>query len=105
MSEICQILGVEYVIDGLATQNQTTQTNYGSGTYTSKGKADDKKKTGYESTYSTSVQNYQTVMDMKIYNDKSEIIYNQNRKAFWQIADAYKSTLEYLIKRSPLYTK
>lgn len=105
MADICQILGVEYVIDGLITQNHTTQTNYGSSTYSSKSKDDDKKKSGTESSYSTSVQNYQTVMDMKIYNDKSEIVYNQNRKAFWQTEDAYKNTLEYLIKRCPLYTK
>ncbi|ACU59548.1 hypothetical protein [Chitinophaga pinensis] len=105
MSELCQILGVEYVIDGMISQNRTTQTNYGTTSYSDKSKDDDKKKSGTASTYSTNVQNYQTVMDMKIYNEKSEIIYNQNRKAFWQTEDAYKNTLEYLIKRCPLYTK
>jgi alpha-amylase/alpha-mannosidase (GH57 family) len=44
-------------------------------------------------------------MDLKIYNEKAQIVYNQNRKAFWNTEDAYKNTLEYLIKRSPLYTK
>lgn len=105
MSELCQILGVEYVIDGMISQNRTTQTNYATTTYNDKSKNDDKKKSGTASSYSTNVQNYQTVMDMKIYNEKSEIIYNQNRKAFWQTEDAYKNTLEYLIKRCPLYTK
>jgi hypothetical protein len=109
MAEICQVLGVEYIIDGMVTQNRTTQTSYGNTTYNDKTKqkenTDDKKSSGSASTSSTSVQNYQTTMDMKIYNDKSEIVYNQNRKAFWNTADAYKNTMEYLIKRSPLYTK
>jgi len=108
MAEICGILGVEYVVDGMITQNRTTQTTYGSSTYNDKSKdkdKSDKKSSGSSSTYSTSTQNYQTVMDMKIYNDKSEIIYNQNRKAFWNTEDAYKNTMEYLIKRCPLYTK
>ncbi|MGO4291064.1 hypothetical protein [Chitinophaga sp. RAB17] len=109
MAEICQILGVEFIIDGLITQNRTTQTSYGNTSYSDKTKkkedSDDKKSSGYASTSSTSVQNYETTMDMKIYNDKSEIVYNQNRKAFWNTGDAYKNTMEYLIKRSPLYKK
>ncbi|CAL1518828.1 hypothetical protein [Chitinophaga sp. MM2321] len=109
MAEICELLGVEYIVDGMITQNRTTQTNYGNTTYSDKTKqkdnSDDKKSSGSGSTTSTSIQNYETTMDMKIYNDKSEIIYNQNRKAFWKTGDAYKNTMEYLIKRSPLYTK
>ncbi len=109
MAEICQILGVEFIIDGMVTQNRTTQTSYGNTSYNDKTKkkedSDDKKSSGYASSSSTSVQNYETVMDMKIYNDKSDIIYNQNRKAFWNTGDAYKNTMEYLVKRCPLYTK
>jgi hypothetical protein len=109
MAEICQILGVEFIVDGMITQNRTTQTSYGSTTYSDKTKkkenSDEKKTTGYGSASSTNVQNYETTMDMKIYNDKSEIVYNQNRKAFWNTADAYKNTMEYLVKRCPLYTK
>lgn len=109
MAEIGQILGVEYVIDGMVTQNRTNQTSYGSSTYNdrSKGNKDSDKRSGSgsSSSYSTTTQNYQTVMDLKIYNDKSEVVYSQNRKAFWNTQDAYKNTMEYLIKRSPLYTK
>lgn len=109
MEEICKILGVEYIVDGMVTVNRTTQSNYGSGTYSSttkdNDKSTDKKSSGYESNYSTSTQNYQTVMDFKIFNDKSEIVYNQNRKAFWPQRDAYKGTMEYLLKRCPLYSK
>lgn len=105
MADLCNLLGVEYIIDGVITQRRTTQTSYGNSTYTTKKKDDDKKETGYGSNYSTTTQNYETVMDLKIYNEKAQIVYNQNRKAFWNTEDAYKNTLEYLIKRSPLYTK
>ncbi|HEY9259026.1 hypothetical protein [Chitinophaga sp.] len=109
MAEICQVLGVEFIVDGMVTQNRTTQTSYGNTSYSDKTKkndnSDDKKSSGSASTSSTSVQNYETTMDMKIYNDKSEIVYNQNRKAFWNTADAYKNTMEYLVKRCPLYKK
>lgn len=109
MAEIAGILGVEFIVDGMITQNRTTQTSYGNATYNDNTKkkedSDNKKSSGYSSSSSTSVQNYETRMDMKIYNDKSDIIYNQNRKAFWTTADAYKNTMEYLVKRCPLYTK
>ena len=109
MSELCNLLGVEYIINGMITQNRTTQTTTSNSTYSNKSKENegsgDKKDKGYGSSYTTNTQNYETVVDMKIYNDKSEIVYNQNRKAFWNTADAYKNTMEYLIKRSPIYTK
>lgn len=105
MADLCQILGVEFVVDGLVTQNRTSQTSTGTTTYNNKGNDDDKKKSGVATSTSTSQQNFQTRLDLKIYNDKSDIIYNQNRQAFWNTADAYKNVLEYLVKRSPLYTK
>lgn len=105
MDEICKVLGVEYIVDGTVSQNKTTQTSYGNSTYNEKKKDDDKKTSGTTSNYQTNTQNYQTSLDLKIYNNKGATIYSQNRKAFWNTADAYKNTLEYLIKRCPLYTK
>ncbi|SHL72480.1 hypothetical protein SAMN05444266_104535 [Chitinophaga jiangningensis] len=105
MADLCQILGVEFVVDGLVTQNRTSQTSTGTTTYNNKGNDDDKKRSGVATSTATSQQNYQTRLDLKIYNDKSDIIYNQNRQAFWNTEDAYKNVLEYLVKRSPLYTK
>lgn len=110
MDEIAKILGVEYIVDGMVTQNRTSQTSYGSSSYQNKNKDndkkdDDKKSSGSSSTYATTQQNYQSTLDLKIYNDKGATIYSQNRKAFWNTEDAYKSALEYLIKRCPLYTR
>jgi TolB-like protein len=109
MDDICSLLGVEYVVKGAVTMNKTTQTNYqstsGSSTTKDNSKNNDKKKETSTSTYGTTTQNYQTNLSLSIYNDKGANLYNQNRTSFWNTQDAYKSTLEYLLKRSPLYSK
>lgn len=109
MDEICTMLGVEYVISGMVTMDKTSQTNYNSNTQstsaTRKKDAGKSSSSSYGSSSSTSTQNYSTTLALNIYNDKGENIYSKDRKAFWNLQDAYKSTLEYLIKRSPVYQK
>jgi hypothetical protein len=107
MEDLCNILGVEYVISGVVNQNKTTQT-VTSNTYGQvKTKDDDDKKDKKynSSTYGTAQQNYQTSLELGIYNDKGVTVYSQQRNSFWNTQDAYKNTLEYLLKRTPLYTK
>jgi hypothetical protein len=107
MADLCNILGVEYVIDGTVNLNKTTQT-ITSNTYgqVKTKEDDDKKDKKYNSsTYGTAQQNYQTSLSLGIYNDKGVTVYNQQRNSFWDTQDAYKNTLEYLLKRTPLYTK
>lgn len=109
MDDLCNLLGVEYIVKGTVTMNKTTQTSYqstsGSSTTKDNNKNNDKKKEMSTSTYGTTTQNYQTNLSLAIYNDKGSNVYSQNRTSFWNTQDAYKSTLEYLLKRSPLYTK
>ena len=111
MADICKALGVEYVVDGMVSQNSTTQNTYSNASYSAKVKDDNSKAntkttaTASGSSYSSTSQNYQSTTDMKIYNDKSEVIFSQNRTSFWSDGDAYKSTIEYLLKRCPLYSK
>jgi hypothetical protein len=105
MDDICNILGVEYVVDGIVTMNKTTQTNYQSNSGTSKSKDDNKDRKYSGSSYGTSTQNFQTKLSLVIYNDKGASVYDQDRTSFWNTQDAYVNTLEYLLKRSPLYTK
>lgn len=109
MDDICNLLGVEYVVEGTVTMNKTTQTNYqsNSGTATRKDdpKDDKQKKTYNNYSYGTTTQNYSTNLNLNIYNDKGVTVYTQDRTSFWNTQDAYKNTLEYLLKRSPLYTK
>ncbi|WP_276483701.1 hypothetical protein [Paraflavitalea pollutisoli] len=109
MDDICNILGVEYVVEGTVTMNKTTQTTYQSNSGSSTRKEDDKddkqKKTYNNYSYGTATQNYSTNLNLNIYNDKGTTVYTQDRTSFWNTQDAYKNTLEYLLKRSPLYTK
>lgn len=101
MDEVCNTLGVAFVVTGMVTLDRTSQTSYGSSSQNaSYKKNDDKKKntsSSFGSSYTTTEQNYETSLTLNIYN--------QNRKAFWHQKDAYKNTLEYLLKRSPLYKK
>jgi hypothetical protein len=109
MKEICDILGVEYIIDGTITQNKGYQTSstYGNTNTDVKRKSDDKVKvntTDYSS--SNAVQRYDVSVSLNIYMDNNASIYNQTHKAFLSNTDgSYSSPLEYLLKRSPLYRK
>lgn len=109
MGEICNILGVEFLITGTITQNETSVSNY-SGTNTNAKSDRNKKNTGnifssYSSSYSSSTQNYQTAMTMNIYTDKNTSIYSKDHTSFWPDNEAYKITLQYMLKRTPIYKK
>jgi len=110
MKEICDVLGVEYVIDGVVTQNKGYQTSSTSDVSNSKVKrdGDDKIKgvSSYGSTNSSAVQRYDVSVSLHIYMDNNASIYNQTHKAFLSNTDrSYTGPLEYLLKRSPLYRK
>ena len=109
MKEICDILGVEYIIDGTITQNKgyVTSSSYGNTNTNINRKSDDKVKVN-SSDYSnsSSVQRYDVSVSLNIYMDNNASIYNQTHKAFLTNTDgAYSSPLEYLLKRCPLYSK
>nr|WP_121271670.1 hypothetical protein [Pedobacter schmidteae] len=110
MKEICDALGIEYVIDGSVTQTTGYATSYSSGSTNSKVKRDgDEKIKGVSSTssnYGNSVQRYGVAVSLHIYMDNNASIYNQSHKAFLTNTDgSYSSPLEYLLKRCPLYRK
>ncbi len=120
MGEICNILSVEYVIQGLVSIEKTTTSNY-SGTSTQTkggGKAhldkngkivgdiwNNNSKSSNSFSSSTSVQNYSTNITMNVYTDKGDNIYTKEHSSFWQTQDAYKITLTYLAKRTPVYKR
>ena len=108
MTDICQILGVEYLVDGMINQNNTSQSSSGNKSYDLKkdGKKSNNDRLSGSARYSSNVsQEYETFTTINIYNDKGENIYNQRKKALFSTLGAYKSTLGYLLKRSPLYSK
>lgn len=110
MKEVCDILGVEYIIDGVVLQTKGAQTSFSSGSSDAKVKRDGDSKvkgvSGSNSSYSSAEQRYEISVSLHIYMDNNASIYNQSHKAFFTNTDgSYSSPLEYLIKRSPLYRK
>lgn len=110
MKNLCDILGVEYIVDGTVTQAKGYQTSSTS-TY---GSADVKrtdgdkvsKVSGYGGANSMAVQRYDVSVSLQIYMDNNASIYNENHKAFLSNTDgSYSGPLEYLLKRCPLYRK
>ncbi|MCK7555826.1 hypothetical protein MKQ70_12680 [Chitinophaga sedimenti] len=83
MDDICNIMGVEYVVDALVTVDKTTQT-YQSNTYgnnTTKTDPKNPNKTtdrGSSSTYSTNTQAYKSVVLLNVYNDKGASVFHRN---------------------------
>lgn len=102
-AEIAEILGVEYVVSGTVTINQTGTTT-DSGTYGS-AKTSGKKTTGYTVGQSSTSAEFKTTVDMSIYNDQGTNVFSKSHVSFWQTEDSYTVTLQYLIKRTPLYSK
>lgn len=119
MGEICNLLGVEYIIQGTITQDLTSVSNTGGSSTTVSGGVSSTNRnigtvntsgtgynaTSYSSSSSVSTQNYSTNVTMSIYTDKGETIFSQDHKSFWGTNDAYKTTLNYLLKRTPIYQK
>ena len=119
MGEICNILNVEYVIQGLVSIEKSTVTNFSNTTTkskTNKAYVDKKghvvgdiwnnnKKNTKSSTMSTSTQNYSTNITMNVYSDKGNNLFSKEHASFWQTQDAYKITLAYLAKRTPIFKR
>jgi hypothetical protein len=122
MGEIADILGVEYLVQGVVSIQKTSVSTFNSTNSTSKAKVNDKarvdqngkiigdiwnsgtKKTS-SSTFGSQTQNYSTNITMNIYTDKGENVYSKDHESFWQTPDAYKVTLSFLAKRSPLFKR
>jgi hypothetical protein len=110
MDEICRVLGVEYIMEGIVTLNHKNQSTYGSNNYNTTTKnnnktnsSTDRKTTG--SNYSTTTENFETTMLLNVYNDKGSSVFSQERKSFWNTQDSYRSAMEYLLKKTPVYAK
>ncbi|RYZ98505.1 MAG: hypothetical protein EOP47_19205 [Sphingobacteriaceae bacterium] len=112
MIELCNLLGVQYVVQGIVTITPTSQntSSSGGGSTNATIKKDDNNKTtvkgsDWGSSYSSTSQNFSTTVLMNIFDDTGNKIFGKNHQAFWPTQDAYKITLDYLAKRTPLYQK
>lgn len=112
MIELCDILGVEFLVKGIVSVQKSGENSY-SNTNVDAKKTDRKKNSGFfeevlsgsSSTSSSTTESFATSINMNIYNDKGENIFNQDHSAFWNMEDSYKTTLNYLAKRTPIYKK
>lgn len=107
MDDICNALGVEFIVDGTVVLNKASQSSLASNTYSdkTKGNRNDQKSSGYASASATNYENYETTINLDIYNDKGNNMFSQSRKSFFKTQDAYQNALEYVLKRTPLYSK
>jgi hypothetical protein len=107
MVDICNVLGVELLIQGTVTQNIGTATSYTSqsGNYNNKQTTKGNKGSTYGSSSTSNTQGFKTTILFNVFNDKGENLYSKDHESFWSMDDAYKITLQYLLKRSPVYVK
>jgi len=109
MEDICNILAVEFVVEGMVVidRGQQTTSSYGNmkttDSYNSKNNSGTYKATGGSS--STSTQYYINNVTIGVYNDKGSTLYSQERKSLLNLQGEYKSALDYLLKRTPIYSK
>lgn len=114
-TEMAALLGVENVLYGIATVTNKGTSSYGSGvsTYNDKevqnkeGRKETTKSSGsaYNSNNATTTINYETKINLNIYNDKGANLYSESRNSFGTGFDAYHATINYLIKRCPFGSK
>lgn len=101
--EMANLLGVEYVVYGSVVISQTGVTSTNSNYYTGKSSGSRYKSANFGS--SSSSADFNTNVDLKIYTDQGQNVYSDTHDSFWPDENAYEITLNYLIKRTPLYSK
>jgi hypothetical protein len=102
-AELAHILGAEYIVMSMITIDQKgSRTTGGS---VNSGKNNGNKYLGYVLGGSTTSNEFSTAVDMKIYDDEGKNIFAKSHQSFWPTENAYMVTLQYLIKRTPLYRK
>jgi len=106
-NELAVLLGVEQVILGSYTIENTGSRTTGSSVTTYKSKEEDEKKKGtaVSSGSSTTQDTYDSSLSIDIYNDQGTSIYSAKRKPFSAGVDNYHSTIKYLVKRAPFGSK
>ncbi|WP_339607670.1 hypothetical protein [uncultured Roseivirga sp.] len=105
MPELANVLGVEYVVQSTLEINQKGSTSYNSGVTNAKqNNAKDKLSIFSSSSSSTQLQ-FETNVNMSLYNDNGDLVWTQKKQSFWPNEDAYLQTLKFLLKRMPIYTK
>ncbi|MDN3204785.1 hypothetical protein [Algoriphagus sediminis] len=110
-AELAQKLGVEYVIFGSVNVTNKGATTYSSGATTYKDKKErdsgnsKSKGTAFSSSSSSTTIEYDTMVDLRLFNDRGDNLYSDSRHAFGSGTDAYEGSVSYMLKRTPFGSK
>ncbi|ULQ55188.1 hypothetical protein KJS94_11100 [Flavihumibacter rivuli] len=111
-AELAALLQVEYLVVGTVNQvngdintnshsNKKEETSIGPKGPSKIGVKEETQQNGF----STTTQNVNTMVNLAVYNYKGDNLFNQSRKSILTTPTAYKNTLQYLLKRTPIYKR
>ena len=98
MEELCQLLGVNYLIQTVATIN----TKGGFYTHAEASSKDNIKTT---TKISQDATDYDTNVMLNIFDRNGKTLYGKDKTSIWPTSNGYQKTINYLVKRTPLYKK
>ena len=102
MPEVCEMLGVEYVVMGTVTIEKKGSTGYSNqSVYTNNS---NKGYVGISGSSSTTEQ-FKTNVELFIYNNDGNLVYSKSRNSFFNTSDAFQMSIQYILKRSPIWSK
>jgi TolB-like protein len=109
MDEIANLLGVGFVMTGEVNMRSTGFTQSGTQSVYQNSNSNSTKPVGASTSSTTTVFNnnkvvesFATTVSLKIYNDNGSTLFTRSRESIWNVPDAYKATLSYLLKRTGL---
>lgn len=102
--ELAKLLDVDYVVLGSYEIENKGSSSFGSGTATYNNKNQDNKNKGsvVQSNSSFTTINYNTKVQMSIYDSSGKQLFSDTRKPLFGGLDSYKGALKTLAKRIPL---
>lgn len=106
-AEIAEALGVEFIIFGsVKVTNQGTTTYSSAGTsYKETTNKNQTKGNIFSSGSSSTTVNYDTMVDLRVFNDRGDNLYSNSRHSIGTGTDAYKGSVDYMIRRTPFGSK
>jgi hypothetical protein len=107
-AELARILQVGYVVSGTVTQEEG-QINHVTNTSSRAGRDSDTKRRERErrhtNVYTTTTVEIKTRVDLSVFNNQGAKVYNDSKRSLLTSADAYRHSLHYLLRRTPLYER
>lgn len=109
--ELATLLQVEYVISGSVLQSNGSLVTNTNGSSEKKEALvhhtsdDNYSREQHYNRSSVTNQHIETHVTLSIFNEAGEKIYSKSRQALLAEPDAYKNTIHYLLKRTPLYKR